>query len=51
MSRKNLFPKEEIFRLSKAAPPLPLPLGEVAERSEDGEGIQNQLQCPLSHLR
>ena len=24
--------------------PLPLPLGEVAERSEDGEG-------PLSHLR
>ena len=36
--------------------PLPLPLGEVAERSEDGEGkhdhtIQNRPQDPLSHLR
>jgi len=36
--------------------PLPLPLGEVAERSEDGEGkiditIQSRLQDPLSHLR
>ena len=29
--------------------PLPLPLGEVAERSEDGEEIR--LQYPLSHLR
>ena len=28
--------------------PLPLPLGEVAERSEDGEGKR---QDPLSHLR
>ena len=39
--------------------PLPLPLGEVAERSEDGEGkrrsfdltIQKKLRGPLSHLR
>ena len=30
---------------------LPLPLGEVAERSEDGEGKQKRLQGPLSHLR
>ena len=28
--------------------PRPLPLGEVAERSEDGEGKR---QDPLSHLR
>ena len=32
---------------------LPLPLGEVAERSEDGEGhtLQNRQEGPLSHLR
>ena len=29
---------------------LPLPLGEVAERSEDGEG-NARLEDPLSHLR
>ena len=30
---------------------MPLPLGEVAERGEDGEGEQKRLQGPLSHLR
>ena len=30
--------------------PLPLPLGEVAERSEDGEGNHDHTG-PLSHLR
>ena len=34
--------------------PLPLPLGEVAERSEAGEGkrpSKRRWQDPLSHLR
>ncbi len=31
---------------------LPLPLGEVAERSEDGEGnTERSPKDPLSHLR
>ena len=30
---------------------LPLPVGEVAELCEVGEGKQTKLQDPLSHLR
>ena len=41
--------------MNTAAAPLPLPLGEVAERSEDGEGSQAWLSlwgsCRRSRLR
>ena len=60
--RNRHFPKWRFFcalprtrrggRPLSARAPLPLPLGEVAERSEDGEGKPARgLQSPLSQLR